>query len=847
MIYINVITVLLFILALIASFALMKLLSSESKNLKIKHDTKKGFADLLNYASLVEDGIVLGKNGSLSVSYRYTCEDSDSSTAEDLDMLSARLNQVLRTLGDGWIMHVDSMRCNVESYSSPSASNFPDKVTRAIDSERRHYFNELGLMYESIFVVTFTYLPPKLMQQKFIEMMYETDGKEKVKDRTNIILKEFKDKIREIEGSLSLAVRLERLRSYSIENEDGSHTTYDAQLQYFNSCINGELQEIRLPDTPVFLDVILANQDFETGTIPKIGDKYIQVVALDGFPSESYSGILNQLSKVRCSCRWNTRFLFLDQNTSLNEIKKFQDKWKQKVRGIMSQLFNIDNGSINYDAANMSSDADDFNAEVNSGDVTGGYYTSVIVLMDSNYDLLIKNTEFVVKEITRLGFTARKETVNCVEAYLGSLPSDGYHNIRRPLIHTLNLAHMLPTSTIWTGSATCPCPFYPENSPALMYAVTDGASPFRFNLHVRDLGHTLILGPTGAGKSTLLATIVAQLRRYQGMTIYAFDKGMSMYALCKACGGSHFEICSEDSSLQFCPLQYIQTPSDRDQAAEWIISIMQLNHINGNGVITPDQIEAIKVAIESMYHNGIVTMSGFYGAVQNAEVKQIIKNYCGNSLMGSTLDGSEDNLALSDFTVFEMEEIMNQPDKYRIPILLYLFKRIQDGLKGQPAVIVLDEAWIMLSNEVFREKIREWLKVLRKANCAVIMATQSISDATNSGIMDVIAESTATKIFLPNNTAKNEDTSEMYRKLGLNSRQISIIANAVPKHDYYVVSSEGRRLFSLALQKLTLAFVAVSDKETISSIKTMEGAYGDAWVDHYLAEQNLYLKDYING
>ena len=87
----------------------------------------------------------------------------------------------------------------------------------------------------------------------------------------------------------------------------------------------------------------------------------------------------------------------------------------------------------------------------------------------------------------------------------------------------------------------------------------------------------------------------------------------------------------------------------------------------------------------------------------------------------------------------------------------------------------------------------------------------------------------------------------MYRKLGLNSRQISIIANAVPKHDYYVVSSEGRRLFSLALQKLTLAFVAVSDKETISSIKTMEGAYGDAWVDHYLAERNLYLKDYING
>ena len=845
MTYINIITIFLGLFAFIASVMLIKILTSNTRNQKLVRDTNKGFAELLNYASLIEDGILLGKNGSLTVSYKYTCKDSDSSTADDLDMLSARINQCLRNLGDGWIMHVDSLRRNVESYSDPSASNFPERVTCAIDNERRHFFSKLSLMYESIFVISITYLPPKLMQQKFIDMMYESDKNVKIKDRTNIILKDFKDKIRTLENSLTLAVRLVRLKSYSIQNEDNTTTKFDAQLQYINSCINGNLQEIRLPENPVFLDVILANQDFTTGTIPKIGDKYIQVVALDGFPSESYSGILNQLSKVSCTYRWNTRFIFLDQHTALAEIKKFQDKWKQKVRGIMSQLFNIENGTINYDAAHMDSDADDFNSEVNSGDVGAGYYTSVVVLMDEDYDLLIKNTQFVIKEITRLGFTARKESVNCIEAYLGSLPSDGYHNIRRPLIHTLNLAHMLPTSTIWTGRQFCPCPFYPENSPALMYTVTDGASPFRFNLHVRDLGHTLILGPTGAGKSTLLATIVAQLRRYKGMSIFAFDKGMSMYALCKACNGSHFEICADNSSLQFCPLQYIQTPADRDQASEWIISIMKLNNINGNGVITPDQIDAIKAAIESMYNNGAVTLSNFYNAVQNSEVKQIIKNYCGNSLMGATLDGTEDNLDLADFTVFEMEEIMNQPDKYRIPILLYLFKRIQDALQGQPAVIVLDEAWIMLSNEVFREKIREWLKVLRKANCSVIMATQSISDATNSGIMDVISESTATKIFLPNNTARNEDSSEMYRKLGLNTRQISIIANAVPKRDYYVVSSEGRRLFSLALQKLTLAFVAVSDKEAISEIKTLENVYGDKWVDQYLAERNLSLKDYI--
>jgi type IV secretion system protein VirB4 len=152
----------------------------------------------------------------------------------------------------------------------------------------------------------------------------------------------------------------------------------------------------------------------------------------------------------------------------------------------------------------------------------------------------------------------------------------------------------------------------------------------------------------------------------------------------------------------------------------------------------------------------------------------------------------------------------------------------------------------MLSNPVFREKIREWLKVLRKANCAVIMATQSISDAVNSGIMDVINESCPTKIFLPNSTATQEDTREMYKSLGLNSRQIDIIARAIPKRDYYFVSRIGRRLFSLALGKLTLAFVAVSDKEAIAEIKELESQYGNNWIYPYLENKNIDIKDYSN-
>ena len=180
---------------------------------------------------------------------------------------------------------------------------------------------------------------------------------------------------------------------------------------------------------------------------------------------------------------------------------------------------------------------------------------------------------------------------------------------------------------------------------------------------------------------------------------------------------------------------------------------------------------------------------------------------------------------------------MNLGDKNLIPVLLYIFRRIERALNGQPALILLDEAWLMLGHPVFRAKLREWLKVLRKANCSVVMATQSLSDAKNSGIMDVLVESCQTKIFLPNITARQEVQAELYRGMGLNNRQIEIIASAMPKRDYYVVTPNGKQLMQLALQRKSLSFLGVSDKDSVSRIKELQSSHGDAWTDAWLNER----------
>jgi len=353
--------------------------------------------------------------------------------------------------------------------------------------------------------------------------------------------------------------------------------------------------------------------------------------------------------------------------------------------------------------------------------------------------------------------------------------------------------------------------------------------------------------------------LAAQLRRYAGMSVYVFDKGQSMYPLAAAIrahtngqSGLHFTIAGDTQDLAFCPLQFLETKGDRAWALEWIDTMLALNGVK----TTPLQRNAIAETVMALYANEVshdsaygqdrppASLSDFVNMVQDEAIREALKQYTVSGALGHLLDAERDGLALADFMVFEIEELMGLGDKYALPTLLYLFRRIERSMQGQPSAIIVDEAWLMLGHPVIRDKIREWLKVLRKANCLVVLATQSLTDAANSGILDVIVESTATKIFLPNVFARDEDTSALYRRMGLNSRQIEIVATAVPKRQYYYSSECGHRLYDLALGPLALAFVGASDKESIAEIRSLEAKYGEAWTDEWLASRGLTLRDY---
>ncbi|MBA4143566.1 MAG: VirB4 family type IV secretion/conjugal transfer ATPase [Nitrosospira sp.] len=820
--------------------------AGEARRLDKHRSTEPGLADLLNYAAVVDDGVIVGKNGAFMAAWLYRGEDNASATEAQRNLVSFRINQALSSLGNGWMIHVDAVRRPAPHYPERGLSHFPDPVTTAIDEERRQLFERLGTMYEGYFVLTLTWFPPMLAQRKFVELMFDDDTEPPDhKARTRNLIETFKRDCLNIESRLSAAVKLERLGGRRIVAENGAVGTHDDFLRWLQFCVTGINHPVQLPSNPMYLDLLLGGQEVWSGVVPKIGAKFVQVVTIEGFPTESYPGILSALAELSCEYRWSTRFIFMDSHEAVSHLEKYRRKWRQKVRGFFDQVFNTNIGAVDQDAMSMVADAEAAIAEVNSGSVAQGYYTSVVVLMDEDRAHLEALARQLEKAINALGFAARIETLNAMEAWRGSMPGHGVENVRRPLMNTMNLADLLPTSTIWTGLAEAPCPMYPPNSPALMYCVTQGATVFRLNTHVRDVGHTFVFGPTGSGKSTLLGAIAAQARRYQGMSLYCLDKGMSLYPLARAAGAAHFTVAADtlsnsDKSLSFCPLQFLSTQGERAWAMEWIDALLALNGLN----TTPAQRNEIGLAITSMHESGSKTLSEFYTTIQDEAVREALKVYTIEGGMGHLLDAEEDGLSLSDFTVFEIEELMNLGDRYALPVLLYLFRRIEMSLKGQPAMIVLDEAWVMLGHPVFRAKIREWLKVLRKANCSVVMATQSLSDAANSGILDVIVESTATKIFLPNVYARDQDTAALYRRMGLNDRQIEILATAVQKRHYYYVSEMGRRLYELALGPLALAFVGSTDRDSIAAIQALEAKHGGGWVREWLAMRGLDLNDY---
>jgi type IV secretion system protein VirB4 len=790
-------------------------------NLAEYRRTATRLADFLPWAALAGNGVVLNKDGSFQRTARFRGPDLDSAVAAELVAVAGRLNNAFRRLGSGWAIFVEAQRHGVEAYPG---SRFPDAASALVDAERKADFEEDAAHYESSYFLTFVYLPPAEDAARAETWLYEGKSAQGVDPHES--LRGFADRtdrvLQLVEGFMPECVWL-----------DDAET-----LTYLHSCVSTKRQLVRVPEIPMYLDALLADQPLTGGLEPRLGNAHLRVLTIVGFPTATTPGLLDDLNRLAFPYRWSTRAILLDKTDATKLLSKIRRQWfakRKSIAAILKEIMtNEASALVDTDAANKAADADMALQELGADYAGQAYVTATVTVWDTDSRIAAEKLRLVEKVIQGRDFTAMPETINAADAWLGSLPGHVYANVRQPPISTLNLAHMIPLSAVWAG------PERDEHfaAPPLLFGKTEGSTPFRLSLHVGDVGHTLVVGPTGAGKSVLLALMALQFRRYPGAQVFAFDFGGSIRASALAMGGDWHDLGGgltegAESSVSLQPLARVHDTYERAWAADWIVAILLREGI----AITPEVKEHLWSSLSSLASAPVAerTLTGLSVLLQSQTLKRALQPYCVGGPYGRLLDAESERLGEAEVQVFETEGLIGTGAA--AAVLAYLFHRIEDRLDGRPTLLIVDEGWLALDDEGFAGQLREWLKTLRKKNASVVFATQSLSDIDGSAIAPAIIESCQTRLLLPNERAIEPQITAIYRRFGLNDRQIEILARAMPKRDYYCQSRRGNRLFELGLGEVALALCAASaktDQTAIARIVEEHGREGflSAWLRH---------------
>ena len=424
--------------------------------LKLKQfrDKAEGLPDLLNYASLIDKNIILNKDGSLIAGFSYRGHDLQSLSDEEKNDLSARINSLFREFGSGWMFNTDVCRLPCDKYDFDK-SYFPDKTSQMMENERKDFFTNQNNKFDSTYFFTISYLPPFKGFNKLLNIMVDDGTSKHDFEFGEKIVSGFKHKVESFISSLSLYLRIEPLGTYEIETDTGIFRG-NSLLEFLNFTITTDNHPIKLPSCPMYLDLLLGGQELRSGLTPKIGEKNIGVVSIDSFPDDSYPTMIAALDSMPFPYRWSTRFIFMDQDEGRNAFKKYQRYWDQKKRGLISQVMETPS-RINHDAERNANEIDSALNDLDSGVVKYGYYTACIVLCDEDREHLEDKQKYVENLVKTRGFGCRAETINCLEAWYGSLPGHSFPNVRRPPVSTLNLADLIPLTGVCAGHTFNPC------------------------------------------------------------------------------------------------------------------------------------------------------------------------------------------------------------------------------------------------------------------------------------------------------------------------------------------------------------------------------------------------------
>ena len=784
-----------------------------------------GLADLLPYAYPLGAHTILLKDGGLLTGYRLILSDLDSTSDSERLQKARTLHTALMMLDDRWGIEINLHRLPVRPYLSLAGAAFPTRSLHELERRRAEAFDNHfgGRAIVTECTLLFTYTPRQERVQKlFADILIKDNAKSSFADELARYVDTFERQLHELTQTLKAVWNLRRLSLSELLTE-------------CHRCLTGYSHPVVVDRPDTYLAPLVASTDLWTGNIPNVGGRYMAVAYLSGFGQTVRPDALRLLSLLPEEFRLHVRFLPLSRSAVLRRLNTYRNLWHIKFQGLAGMSGRLekqipgDEYMTDESARQMLEDMQQARGLLDSGQATMGLLSTTIVLSDTDYDRAVRRMDALMGRLREQGFTVDFERVHATPAFLASLPGCAGAFMRRPLYPSTVAANVFPLTAPWAGRPLAPTRLLRQGTfsraPALMVTRTRGNTPYRLNLHVGDVGHTLIVGGTGGGKSVLVDMICHSWLRYSGSRVVVLDVDRSHYLFTLAAAGT---LVDPARGLSFQPLRYIDDVQERAWAADFIRLLLDLSNYQPRSA---DQ-ATIKEVLETLVASPLRTLSELASQLPT-EMRQALAPYLEGGA-AAFLDGQDEQFNLEGrVTTIEIGPFANAGEQTILPLLEIIFHRIEQALTPQrPTLIVVEESWMALQHAVFARRVREWLFRIRKLGGSVLLIGHRPDQFAEGSAINVLGN-VPTRIFTPNPDV--ESMANYYKKLGLSDHVLKLLATAIPRREYLIWQPEGVRIFELALGELEKLMVGIwpgsPERETMfEQARELAERHPDDWL-----------------
>lgn len=593
-------------------------------------------------------------------------------------------------------------------------------------------------------------------------------------------------------------------------------------LEFLSLLYNGETRPVRVPNADLGLylpyrRVSFGADSLELSPAGRLETSFGAMVSVKDYPGQTAPGMLDDLFRLPVEMTLTESFGFVDRQMTL-------DRMNLAVRRMRA---------ADDEALSLRRDLVTAKDDVAAGRSTFGEHHLTVMVKAPSLPELNAAAADVQSAFTELGVIAVREDVNLEPAFWSQFPGNFKDIARRALISSGNFAGLASLHNFPVGEARGN-----HWGPAITMLETTSAGPYYFNFHRGDLGNFTVIGPSGSGKTVVLAFLLAQAQKVSPRTVY-FDKDRGAEIFLRAIGG-RYDVLRPGQPTGLNPLLLEDDPVNRRFLADWTARLL-----TGKGEpLDAEDLAKIAEAVDAnfaqpaQYRRMRYYAEAFRGGRRPSasDLAARLAPWHGDGDYAWLFDNAEDGLDLDARTVgFDMTGILDDPTA-RTPAMMYLFHRVEQRLDGTPSIIVIDEGWKALDDDVFVARIKDWEKTIRKRNGIVGFATQSAADALSSKIASAIIEQAATQIFMVNPKAQEE---EYCGGFGLTSHELELV-RTLPDTAHCFLIKHGRDsvVARLNLSGMPDLLTVLSGREdTVRRLDDIRAEVGDqpsAWLPRLL-------------